>query len=151
MTADTAPCRYRLEPFKPAHALEIMLQPAQISEFSWHDKRAVAEQFFNAGNAFTFRSGDGRVLFCGGAVERHPGYANLWGMFALHKGSAMVKLQRMTCRFIRSLPHKRVDAFVADMPAARRWAELVGLTHETVLAGAAPDGGNLLVYRRIDT
>lgn len=140
----------RLEPFRPAHAMELMLQPSQVKEFDWHDKRRVAEQFFNAGNAFTFRDADGRVLFCGGAVERHPGYANLWGMFALGKGAKALKLRRMTRQFIAKLPHGRVDAFVPDEPRARRWAELVGLTEETRLAGAAPDGGDLLVYRRME-
>lgn len=138
-----------LHPFKVEDALELILQPSQLAEFTWHDRRKAAEMFANAGHAFTLRDDAGNALFCGGAVERHPGYVNLWGMFALGKRMGGLKLRTMSRRFIDRLPHARVDAFVPDAPKAMRWAQLIGLTYETRLHGAAADGGDLLVYRRI--
>lgn len=139
-----------LLPFKAEDALELALQPSQLAEFTWHDRRKAAQAFADAGQAFTLRDDAGAAVFCGGAVERHPGYVNLWGMFALGKRMGALKLRTMSRRFIARLPHARVDAFVPDSPKARRWAELIGLTYETRLQGAAADGGDLLVYRRIE-
>jgi ribosomal protein S18 acetylase RimI-like enzyme len=138
-----------LSPFKAADAFELILQPAQRAEIGWHDRQRLARAFEDAGNAFTVRQ-KGRVIFCGGAAERHEGYASLWGMFALEKRAATFRLLAMTRRFIADLPHGRVDAMVEDVPAARRWAELLGLTHETTLESAAASGRDMLVYRRMN-
>lgn len=136
-------------PFKAADAFALVLQPAQLLDVPWHDRQRLARSFEEAGQAFTARLDDGRVIFCGGAVERHAGYASLWAMFAAGKRAAAFRLLAMTRRFIAELPHARVDAMVEDVPAARRWAELAGLSHETTLAEAAPSGRDMLVYRRI--
>lgn len=133
-------------PFQPAHGAEIVLQDSQAGE--WHDRAAAAARFAGAGNAFTLLGADGAVLFCGGACEVNDRWAQLWGVFALGKRQAMHKLLRATRAFIAALPYARVDAHVLDRPEARRWAELIGLTFETALADAAPDGGDYLIYRR---
>lgn len=143
----------RLSPFIPRDAAEIVLQPAQ--QLDWHARQQLEAQFTGSLSAFTLRAADGRILFCGGAVERHPplpgtrsGHAQLWALFASAKGAAMHALLRMTRQFIVELPHARVDAAVDDTPAAIRWAELVGLRFDFRLADGAPGGGDLLVYRR---
>ncbi|WP_225205089.1 hypothetical protein [Novosphingobium huizhouense] len=139
----------RIDPFMAEHALELVLQPAQLAELDWHGRQAAAASFAQAGNAFTVRDADGRIIFCGGAVERHARYASLWGLFALDKGAAVHRLLTASRRFIAALPHARVDALVdAGNAGARKWARHIGLELETRLADAAPDGGDMLVYRR---
>lgn len=135
----------RIVPFKPEYAVTMLLQPSQALD--WHDRTIMAERFAQAGNGFTLLADDGRALFCGGAIEVHPGHAQLWGLFAHNKGTAMPRLLRATRQFIAGLPHKRIDAPVADRPEAKRWAEWLGLRFDVRLADAAPGGGDLLIYR----
>lgn len=154
----------RVSRFAAADAFELILQPAQADELDAFDRHLLARAFEEAGQAFTVRLYDGsqieydderrgydagRVIFCGGAVQRGAHYASLWAMFAVGKGRATHRLLGMTRRFIAELPHRRVDAMVEDLPAARRWAALAGLTLETTLGEAAPSGRDMLVYRRM--
>jgi hypothetical protein len=146
----------RISPFRADDALELLVQPSQALD--WHDRHAMARKFADAGNAFTVRDGDGRVIFCGGALEMHPpigdafghfesGHAQLWALFGARKGNGLVRVLRATRQFIAGLPHKRIDAPVADRPEAIRWAEWLGLRFDVRLADAAPGGGDILLYR----
>lgn len=142
-----------VEPFQPAHVCEIALSEAGRHDMDWHDRRRLHSQFGEAYRGFTFRDGEtGRVLFCGGAIERHPQYASLWGLYAedvtIRQWAWILVRHR---RFVEDLPHRRVDAMIeASLPQSRRWAKALGLREEAALIDAAPDGGAMLIYRRIE-
>jgi hypothetical protein len=136
----------RVRPFTPSDALDLVVQDSQ--QLEWHARQKVLARFTDAGNAFTIVDADGRPVFCGGAVEQHADYAQLWAVFAADKRGAMTRVLRATRHFIAGLSHRRIDAPVLDRPEARRWAELLGLTCEARLGGAAHDGGDILIYVR---
>ncbi|WP_292960505.1 hypothetical protein [Novosphingobium sp. UBA1939] len=139
----------RINPFRAEDALELVLQPTQLVALSWHDRQRAAHRFGEAGNAFTVRDACDRAIFCGGAIEQHAGYATLWGLFALDKRHASFRLLTATRRFIAGLPHRRVDATLEDRAEAKRWAWLLGLRPDAILTDAAPDGGDLQIWRRV--
>jgi len=134
--------------FRSADLHAMKIQPSQDMDFAVRER--IARQFEQAGRAFTAIGEDGRVIFCGGAVELHEGHAQLWAVFAEGKRQAMFRLRRATRDFIASLPHRRVDTPVLDNEPARRWAEAIGLIEDVRLADAAPGGGDLILYRRVN-
>lgn len=145
-----------ITPFAVSDLLEMVLSPTAAREVSWHERRALAAVYAEAGNCFTARAEDAegamRVIFCGGYVERHTQHASLWAFYAgdigLHGWAFLLRRAR---QLIDAMPHRRVDAAVRDgEAAAARWAERCGLRLETTLGEAAPDGCDLLIYRRIE-
>lgn len=142
----------RVEPFRPEHIEAIVLGELGQREMAWHDLRALRKTYGDAGmRGFTATNG-GRVLFCAGHVERHPQYATLWAVYAADIGPrSWGRLLQIARDYADGLPHRRVDAMVdAAAPMAVRWSEAIGLTREAVMAEAAPDGGDMLVMRRIE-
>lgn len=136
----------RVRPFTPQDGLELVAQESQRLE--WHARQKVLARFAEAGEAFTITDAEGRPIFAGGAIEQHDDYAQLWAVFAADKRSCMARVLRATRHFIAGLDYRRIDTPVLDRPEARRWAELLGLTFEARLAGAAHDGGDILIYVR---
>lgn len=136
----------QISPFRKGDLLAMTVQPSQ--RMSADMLLRLGTQFEAAGRAFTARDDEGRVLFCGGAVELHEGHAQLWAIFAEAKGHAMFRILTATRTFIESLPHRRVDTPVIDDRCARQWALLLGLRADVVLRDAAPGGGDLILYRR---
>jgi hypothetical protein len=135
-------------PFRQGDLLAMKVQARQAMPGSTLFR--LGGQFEAAGRAFTGRDDTGRVLFCGGAVELHEDHAQLWGIFAEAKGHAMFRLLTATRTFIASLPHRRVDTPVHDDACALQWARLLGLRADVRLRDAAPGGGDLILYRRVD-
>lgn len=140
-----------VEPFRAGHLLELHLQETQAGETRWRAFSEAGRQREAAGRGWTLRDADsGRVLFCGGAMEQHDGYASLWGFFARDRAHVTLWLTRTIRRFVAELPHHRVDAWVeASNENACEWLRLIGLRIEGTMRGAAADGGDLLVYSRI--
>lgn len=152
---------FTVTPFVSGDALEIVLGEIAAANLAWHDRKRFAQQNEVVSQAFTVRQ-ERRVLFCGGIVERHPQHASLWALYAddigLHGWAFLLDRAR---QYISGLPHRRVDAAVEltrdkqGNPApgaarAMRWAERCGLTYETQLAEASPDGSAMAIYRRIE-
>lgn len=139
-----------VERFRPEHAEAMAISQIGARDLEWHDRRKILQAYADGLEGFTVRDGDGRVLFCGGHVERHPQYATLWAVYAEGIGPrSWGWLLERTRRYILELPHRRVDAMVAPGTAAGRWAKRCGLRPETTLMAAAPDGGDMLIYRRM--
>jgi hypothetical protein len=138
----------RITPFAAADMHSIVAQPSQAQ--LGVDVVELAQSYQRAGNAFTARDADsGRILLVAGARQLWPTYASLWCVLTADKRSAMVPLTRKVAAFIAGLPHARVDASIhAADAAALRWARIVGLIHETSLAGAMPDGGDAMIFVR---
>lgn len=136
-------------PFRAADLAAIDLQDSQRGETQWRRWPEIGAAWEAAGNAFTWRADDGRVLFCGGAIEHHPGYASLWGAFSMHRPRVPVWLTRTVRRFVAELPHRRVDATVSIAnERACGWLHLIGLEFDARLAEVGADGSDVLIYRR---
>ena len=144
--------RAQIRPFEPAHLMRMQIQPSQDLPMALREHHALTRA--QALGAFSLIEPDGRVLFCGGAMEAVAwdglggGYAQLWAYFARGKRHALPRLIRATRQFIDSLPHRRVDTAVADDPKAIRYAELLGLRLDVRLHEAGMCGEDLLLYRR---
>ncbi|WP_298603403.1 hypothetical protein [uncultured Sphingorhabdus sp.] len=142
----------RVEPFQPSHLLDIEVQAAQRGDNYRLSLFELGKVQSARGMSFTARDSDsGRILICGGMAEVHANYACLWAVLAEGKRGNMQLITRRVRSFVQGLPHARVDATIhADFGAGIRWARLIGLRHETTLAEAMPDGGNALIFRRMN-
>lgn len=145
--------RVQVSAYKPEDLTEMVANATGQRSLSWHDRRRVEAQWGgDLVRGFTVRDLEGRVLFCGGMMERHPQYASLWAIYAdgltrKEWGWALT----IARNFVAELPHRRVDAMVeADAAMAVRWAQGCGLIAECLLDQAAPGGGDMLVMRRIE-
>lgn len=140
-------------PFRAIDLAALQVQPAQQGELGWDSGRYgvldLGRELEAAGNGFTLRL-DEKVVFCGGAQERHVGYATLWALFSIDKPKVPVWLTRTVRGFVAELPHRRVDAMVAASHiGACGWARLIGLREECLLREACDDGGDMIVFRRV--
>lgn len=132
-----------------SHLAELRLQASQLHETQHAQWQAMAARCVDAGNAFAARDALGRVVFCGGAIVHHSGYASLWGRFSEDRPRVPVFITRAVRRFVAGLPYARVDASaVASDEHACGWLELIGLQFEACLRGAGSDGGDLMIYAR---
>lgn len=143
----------RIDPFKADDAMEIVLNARGAALLTWHDRRALGEMYARSARGLTARDADsGQVLACCGNIERHVERTVLWALYA--EGITLRQwgwILNRTRHYVDGLPHRRVEAEVrADDMGARRWIERCGMTREAVLAQAAPDGGDMLLYRRVE-
>lgn len=140
---------FKVEPFRADHLAELKVQSAQMTDLHWQETHKLGRELGAGYRQFTVRDAAGRVIFCGGAMERHANYASLWALFADEKREGLTFLWRRTRRFIEGLPHRRVDALVpAGHLPAQRFAKHVGLVSEACMRAAAPDGGDMLIFVR---
>lgn len=140
---------YTVSPMIPGDLIELDLQDDQLGERQWHSVQSELAALVHGYRAFTVRDGAGRVIFCGGAVEKHAGYATLWAMFGKDKRNGLVFIHRRTRQFLESLPHARVDTFVEGrLPRAADFVQRLGMKREATLRGAAPDGGSMIIFVR---
>lgn len=141
---------FTVAPFRAQDVAALQLQTSQLVDLRWHEARDMGETLASApGRAFTVRDAAGRVIFCGGAQDRHADYATLWALFAQGKREGMIFLWRRTRHFVASLPHARVDALVeADDARAIVFARAIGLREEHRMPGASPNGGAIAIFSR---
>lgn len=138
--------------FEPEDLLRLIPQEAQVRDLAPAQRLDFGWKFKDGGSAFTIWDDTPEGLapiFCGGALRMHEHYAQLWALFSRHKPKVPVRLTRIVRRFVAEQRERRVDAQVAaSNSGACGWARLIGLEQEARLCGAAPDGGDLLVFVR---
>lgn len=125
-----------VEPFRAAHAHEIVPQPAQAEQL----RRTVhlAEHYERAGNGYAMRC-DGRLVVCAGLIETEVAPLHLWAIVA--ERAPMVAVHRVARRFLsvfRGEITATVDAAFAD---GCRWMGMLGFSRRGVR-------GNELIYVR---
>lgn len=138
--------------FEPEDLLLLEPQHSQLRDLPEAQRLDYGWRFKDSGSAFTLwgETPEGtRPVFCGGALRQHRDYAQLWALFSRHKSRVPMALTRIVRRYVAQLGERRVEAQVAGSErGACGWARLIGLEEECRLQGAAPDGGDLVVFVR---
>lgn len=142
----------RCELFEPEDLLMLKPQAPQLADIPRDKRLEHGFQFRDGGSAFTIWDDvDGQVqpVFCGGALRRHREYAQLWGLFSVHKPRVPLRLTKIVRRFVADQREARIEAQVASSNAgALGWARLIGLEEETRLRGAMPDLSDMVIFVR---
>ncbi|MFC0683228.1 hypothetical protein [Novosphingobium clariflavum] len=136
--------------FAPEDLLLLAPQSSQLLDIPEAKRLEYGWELSEGGSAFTIwdETPDGlRPVFCGGALRRYPHYALLWGLFSVHRPRVPAHLTRCTRNFVSRLRERRIEAQAsADNRAACGWVRLIGLQEETRLAGAMPDGSDMVIF-----
>lgn len=135
--------------FLPQHLRALRLQAAQ------QDMRAVLRQpgygeaLALAGPCFTAMQG--HPVACGGAIEFHPGRAEIWGLLSDECAPFMRQMTRAILGWIGQCTYARLEINVAtDFAAGHRWATMLGFQVEGPEKLAfSPSGGGAIPYVRL--
>lgn len=142
----------RILPFSMADMDALVLHPAQARDCVGSPADA-ARMLAGHGSAFTLRGPDATVLLIAGIAAIDSGYGHCWAFMAADAGPHMPWLTRKVRAHLddRMKQLRRVEMTVrADFAPARRWAVLLGFQCEGPMQCAAPDGGDMLRYARIN-
>ncbi|WGM40808.1 hypothetical protein [Caulobacter sp. NIBR1757] len=131
----------RVEPFRAAHLEALTLQPAQAAWRGRIDGGAGAA-LEASGLAWTLISG-GRVIGCGGVIDRGGGRGEAWALLAQDAGPAMLAATRAVRRYFETAPFRRIEATTAvDFAPAARWTRLLGFELEGRMRAFCESGGD---------
>lgn len=116
-------------PARPEMARMLKPQAAQIALGQVMDEPSLASAI--ASGLSLAAADGGRLLAVGGIAEQWDGRAIIWGLLSDDIGAAMVDIHRAVSRALAASQFRRIEAHVAvEHAAGRRWAELLGFTHE---------------------
>ena len=127
-----------IEPFRAADLNELVLQPAQRA---WQDRITPEEvrHLEVCGHAWTLRKG--RVIGCGGVLDRGGGRGEAWALVAQDAGRDMLLATRAVRRYFETAPFRRIEAVAAEHFApGQRWLELLGFISEGRMMAFCDDG-----------
>ena len=141
----------RIEPFRPRHLSELILQPHQRA---WQGRVSAghARVLGRQGQAWSGFGADGRPVACAGVLDRGEGRGLAWALLAADLGpGGFVALHRAVSRGMAAMPYRRIEAHVAaGFAPGRRWARLLGFAFEGVMRGYLADGGDALLFARLN-
>ncbi|MDB5472000.1 MAG: hypothetical protein JWR84_3560 [Caulobacter sp.] len=127
-------------PFRAAHLKQLTLQPAQAAWRGRIDGEAGAALEASS-LAWTLFAG-GRVIGCGGVIDRGGGRGEAWALLAQDAGPAMLAATRAVRRYFETAPFRRIEAVTAvDFRPAARWTRLLGFKSEGLMRAYCEDGG----------
>jgi hypothetical protein len=141
--------RVEVLPFRAGHPSWMRLQPAQAE---WRDaaEPAVLNALEADGGAWTLLV-DGRVMICGGVIDRGGGRGEAWALVAEDAGRAMAAITRAARGCLDAAPYRRVEAVTARaFRPGGRWARLLGFQSEGVMRGYCAGGGDAERWARLD-
>lgn len=133
--------KVEVAPFRAAHLADLVLQPAQAAwrgRIDGESGRALEA----TGLAWTLLCG-GRVVGCGGVIDRGEGRGEAWALLAQDAGTTMLAATRAVRRYFETAPFRRIEAVTAVnfLPAAR-WARLLGFQREGRMRAFCDGGGD---------
>lgn len=136
--------------FKPAHLLELKLQPAQKNLRETILKPEYGTALALTGWAFTVML-DGRPVACAGAQEFHPKRAEIWALLSRESNPLMRQMTRAAIGWFEQCQYDRLECHVAtDFDAGHRWARMLGFKVEGPEKRAYSfDGGSVIPYVRL--
>lgn len=133
--------RGEVVPFRAAHLESLTLQPAQAAWRGRIDGEAGAALEAGA-MAWTLLCG-GRVIGCGGVIDRGGGRGEAWALLAQDAGPAMLAATRAVRRYFETAPFRRIEAVTAvDFAPAARWTRLLGFEREGRMRAFCEGGGD---------
>lgn len=107
-----------------------------------------AHDIERAGNCFTAKGDDGRVLMIGGIVVQHDGYATAWSIFSNVRGRNLLDVSKRVEQYFNGLDYPRVDTIVRkSFYMAQRFAERIGFEPEAILSNYFKNGDDAIIYR----
>lgn len=133
--------RVEVVPFRASHLEALTLQPAQAAWRGRIDGEAGAA-LEASGLAWTLFGG-GRVVGCGGVIDRGGGRGEAWALLAQDAGTAMLAATRAVRRYFETAPFRRIEAVTAvDFLPAARWTRLLGFQREGRMRAFCDGGGD---------
>lgn len=129
------------------------LAAGQRADFTTVSAADAAKVLARSGRAFTLRDHDGTVLLVAGVAKIDAGYGHAWAFMSAKAGRHMRWLTAKVRDYLNTLmsEQRRVEMLVrADYPPAAKWALRLGFMFEGTLHCAAPDGGDLLRFARVN-
>ena len=139
----------RVEPFSPDHLACLALQPRQRA---WRD---TAGEFdlacLNQGPNQGWTAFDGETPVAAlGVIDLGGGRGMGWGLISADAGRVFPALHRAVTRFLQATDYRRIEAVTAcDFPPARRWAGMLGFTHEGTMRAYCHDGSDAELWARV--
>lgn len=137
-----------IEPFKPEHIENLLIQPAQafmrplMSNPDYGRTLAM-------GPAYSALEG-GLVLGCAGVIPLWDNRAEAWALMGADLKRHFVRIHRAALRFLDGCPIRRIEAHCdADFCDAKTWLELLGFQYEGFMRAFTPDGRDALRYARV--
>ena len=135
-------------PFQSWHFWDIKPQASQayVQRFATNDGIEALEKHAS----YTCMVDDAPVC-CFGYMELYPTRASIWSYMSEDAAPHFIRLTKIAHRFIKSLPHKRLEMEVdAEFEQGHRWARMLGFTLEAeCLRGYRMDGGDSAIYARV--
>lgn len=142
-----------VRPFQPNDFEGFVLAEPQRRDFTASTAIEAARVLAAGGRAFTVRDHDGSVLLIAGVARIDDSYGHAWAFMSAQAGPHMRFLTRKVRGYLDSLMpgQRRVEMMVrADFAAGMRWAFLLGFVAEGRMMMAAPDGGAMVRFARIN-
>jgi hypothetical protein len=142
-----------VRPFHPEDFAGFELAVPQRRDFTASSAIEAVRVLAAGGRAFTVRDHEGSVLLIAGVARIDDGYGHAWAFMSAHAGPRMLFLTRKVRGYLDVLMRgqRRVEMMVrADFPQAIDWAGLLGFAQEGAMACAAPDGGDMVRFARVN-
>jgi hypothetical protein len=132
-----------MEPYKPEHLQELILQPAQARVRANLSDPEYAQALVGE-HSFTLKM-NGKVVACFGVLKLWEGRGDAWALISGDIGARGMRRLHFEIR-------KRLEAeHEAGFEQAKRWLSLLGFQYEGPLLKYTPDGRDCLRYARIKT
>jgi hypothetical protein len=139
-----------MEPYKPEHLQELILQPAQARVRANLSDPEYAQALVGK-HSFTLKM-DGKVVACFGVLKLWEGRGDAWALISGDIGARGMRRLHFEIRKRLEASHefRRIEtACDAGFEQAKRWLELLGFQYEGPLLKYTPDGRDCLRYARI--
>jgi hypothetical protein len=149
------PERLHIAPFAAQDICEIVPNAAQQRWLADVGEALTLDygiELLRAGPAWTVRAADtGRIVLVGGfRVLFAQGHVEAWSFVADPVGPLHVALTRAVRAHLAGASYRRIEALIdARVPAAARWADLLGFALAARLRKWGPAGTDHLLYDRV--
>lgn len=139
--------QFTIVDFHESHAMMLDLQPAQYEMLALMSEQYMG-QVKHLGPAFTAMSGD-RVIGCGGLITLSPLRQMLWCLLSIHARKHLLRINRVTSRFLDAYGQGRVEAVVkAGFKPGCRFMKTLKFSHAGHSDRVFPDGSGADVFVR---
>lgn len=139
----------RVEPFSTHHLASLKVQPHQRAWREHADSADLACLNQGRNRGWTAFDGEAPVAMLG-VIDMGGGRAMGWGLISAEAGRVFPALHRAVTRFLLNTDYRRIEAVTAsDFQPARRWAEMLGFTHEGTMRAYCHDGSDAELWARV--